>query len=181
MSEPNSGHGGRTARLERQLVALLERLTVLEDERAIRAALVSYGFAVDNGDSDGAAALYTHDCSIEVENGGRFDGRAGVAEIVGGVGHQKLLPNCAHIMSPVVIEVNEASAVATGYAVVLLRTGGNADWQRDDFTVYYAGTSRYELTRQNGRWLVTRRIVIPLGSKESQELLARGMLSHGAD
>ena len=45
--------------LEARLAALEQRLTAAEDELAIHRLIVRYGLAVDVGDADSAAAVFT--------------------------------------------------------------------------------------------------------------------------
>jgi ketosteroid isomerase-like protein len=153
-----------------QFEALERRVQRLEDERAVHRTLVRYGFAVDSGDADATAALYTHDCVIEVDfDGGRtFRGHEGARGLVDDETHQSLLPNCAHLIGPVSIEVDGDHAIATGYATVVRRAG-------DDFAIWREGCGRWELLRQDGVWRISRRTSIAVGSEAAQELLAAGL------
>src|SRR2546427_5418213 len=54
--------------LRQEVAALARRVQALEDELAIHRQIVRYGFAVDTGDADGAAALFTEDSVYDVED-----------------------------------------------------------------------------------------------------------------
>lgn len=153
-----------------QFEALERRVQRLEDERAIHRTLVRYGFAVDSGDADATAALYTHDCVIELDfDGGRtFRGHEGAKRLVDDETHQSLLPQCAHLIGPMSIEVDGDHAVATGYATVVRRTG-------DDFGIWREGCGRWELVRQDGTWRISHRTSIAVGSAAAQALLTAGL------
>ncbi len=153
-----------------QFEALERRVRRLEDERAIHRTLVRYGFAVDSGDADATADLYTHDCVIELDfSGGRtFRGREGAKALVDDETHQSLLPHCAHLSGPVAIEVEGDHAVATGYATVGRRTG-------DDFAIWREGCGRWELVRRDGKWRISYRTSIAIGSAAAQALLTAGL------
>lgn len=153
-----------------QFEALERRLQRLEDERAIHRTLVRYGFAVDSGDPDATADLYTHDCVIELDfDGGRtFRGREGAKGLVADETHQALLPNCVDLIGPMSIEVEGDHAVATGYATVVRRTG-------EDFGIWRQGCGRWELLRQDGRWRISHRTSIAIGSAAAQALLTAGL------
>jgi ketosteroid isomerase-like protein len=153
-----------------QFEALERRVQRLEDERAIHRTLVRYGFAVDSGDADATADLYTHDCVIELDFGGgrTFRGREGAKALVDDETHQSLLPACAHLIGPVAIEVDGDHAVATGYATVVRRS-------EDDFAIWREGCGRWELVRRDGEWRISHRTSIAIGSAAAQALLTAGL------
>jgi ketosteroid isomerase-like protein len=155
---------------DEQFQALERRVQRLEDERAIQRTLVRYGFAVDSGDAEATAALYTHDCVIELDFGGgrTFSGHEGAKGLVEDETHQSLLPDCAHLIGPVAIEVDGDHAVATGYATVVRRTG-------DDYAIWREGCGRWQLVRADGVWRISRRTSIAVGSAAAQALLAEGL------
>jgi ketosteroid isomerase-like protein len=156
--------------IEQRLDELERRLQRAEDVQDVQRTLVRYGFAVDAGDGEATADLYTDDCVIELDfDGGRvFEGRAGARGLVDDPTHQSLLPDCAHLIGPLAIEVDGDTAVATGYASVVQRRG-------DDFAIWREGCGRWELVRQGGDWLISRRTSIAVGSAEAQALLVRGL------
>src|SRR5438093_12384154 len=70
--------------LRQQVAALARRVQALEDELAVRRQIVRYGFAVDTGDADGAAALFTEDAVYDVDGPLLMRGRDGVRAMVRG-------------------------------------------------------------------------------------------------
>ena len=76
--------------LERQLAALERRVESLEDELAIHRLIVRYGFAVDTGDADATAELFTEDTLFDVDGRLIMRGRDGVSDMVRGERHQSL-------------------------------------------------------------------------------------------
>jgi ketosteroid isomerase-like protein len=151
-----------------QVRELTRRVQALEDERAICRTLVRYGFAVDSDDPEATAALYTRDCVITIDRDVRFTGSDGVRALVSGELHQAILPNCAHMIGPLVIDVDGDDAVATGYACVVVRTG-------DDFRIWREGANRWELERDEGAWRIRRRTSFAVGSVDAQRVLNRGI------
>ena len=115
------------------------RLTAVEDELAIRNLIARYGLAVDCGDADTAAALHTDDCVYEVAapGSGRDDsdrhveaslfmeGPEAIREMLNGAGHQALVPNCAHTVGPLSVQVHGDSASVTGYSRLYHSEGEN--------------------------------------------------------
>jgi ketosteroid isomerase-like protein len=147
---------------------LTRRLQALEDERAIRNALISYGWAVDSNDQDAAASLYSDGCVVQVNGNRAFHGRDGVRDLVRSDTHQALLPNCAHLTGPVVIQVDGDRAWAAGYLAVVLRTPAG-------YEIWRQGCGRWELERHAQEWLVVRRVSVPVGSAQAQALLSEGL------
>src|SRR5439155_15638182 len=135
----------------------------LEDELAIHRQIVRYGFAVDRGDADGAAALFTDDTVYDVDGPLRMEGRDGVRAMVTGPRHQAMLPNCAHQIGPAVVEPDGDRAVATGYSRVYVRRDAGIE-------IYRVSFNRWELERRGGRWQIARRTTRLLGHEEARRL-----------
>lgn len=151
-----------------RLAALERRVAALEDELAIHRLIVRYGFAVDSGDADATAALFTDDTVYDVDSTLVMRGRDGVAAMVRGPRHQSLLPNCAHTIGPAVVQVDGDRAVATAYSRIYLRKG-------DDLTLWRLSFNCFELERRDGAWQIARRTTRLLGHAEAQALLARAL------
>lgn len=151
-----------------RLDALTSRVQALEDERAVVDVLTRYGFAVDSDDADGTGALYTEDCTIEIDGRTDIRSRGDVAGMVRGRGHQSLLPNCSHQMGPFSVRLDGDRATATGYGTVYLHTD-------DGFGVRRVSAGRWELRRIDGRWQIERRWTRAIGSAEAQQLLREGL------
>jgi uncharacterized protein (TIGR02246 family) len=153
----------------RSMVERLDkRVQALEDELAVHRAIVQYGFAVDTGEPDRTAALYTEDTVFDVDGRNIMRGRDGVRNLVLGDFHQSLLPNCAHTIGPAVVAVDGDRAVATGYSRIYLKTG-------DEIRLFRLAFNRWELVKQDGRWLVHRRTTRMVGHAEAQDVLRRGL------
>src|SRR6185369_9567386 len=99
--------------LDETVAALARRVTRLEDELAIHRLIVRYGLAVDTGDAEGSAAVFTEDGVYDVDVG-RMEGREAVRAMVRGPRHQEMVGHCAHQIGPAVVTVDgpdRASAV----------------------------------------------------------------------
>lgn len=149
--------------LSETVAALGRRVQALEDELAIHRLIVRYGLAVDTGDADGAAAVFTEDAVYDVDGPLLMEGRAGVRAMVRGPRHQAMLPDCAHQIGPAVVELAGDRAVATGYSRVYVR--GDAG-----ITIYRVSFNRWELERREGLWLIARRTTRLLGHAEAAAL-----------
>jgi uncharacterized protein (TIGR02246 family) len=156
--------GGADDRLD----ALERRVARLEDELAIHRLIVSYGFAVDTGDADATAALFSEDTVYDVDTTLVMRGRDGVAAMVRGERHQSLLPNCAHTIGPAVVRVDGDHAVATAYSRIYKRAG-------DAIALWRLSFNRFELERREGRWQIVHRTTRMLGHDEAHALFQRGV------
>ena len=130
---------------------LSARLRALEDREAIRDLIASYGPLADRGDAATLAALWQEDGTYAVGGMGESTGRADIAALIAGPVHQQLMADgCAHVLSPVTIDLEGDRATARGYGCVFRWTG-------DRWEAARVSANRWELARNNGQWLVTRR------------------------
>src|SRR5438552_15886778 len=100
--------------LRQQVAALAQRVQALEDELAIHRQIVRYGFAVDTGDADGAAALFTEDAAYDVDGQLLTRVRDGGRAMVRGPRHQPMPPRWEHEIGPAVVDVHGHRATAVG-------------------------------------------------------------------
>jgi SnoaL-like domain len=152
------------ARVER----LEQRLRTVEDELEITRTVVEYGLAVDAGEAEVTGQLFTEDTVFDVDGNNIMRGRDAVEAMVLGPGHQSLLPNCAHTIGPIVVDVNGDSARATGYSRIYRATG-------DSFELFRIGCNQWELERCGPGWRINKRTTRVLGSLESQAILRSGL------
>jgi len=155
-------------RVAADVAALERRVAALEDELAIQRVIVTYGFAVDTGDADATAALFTPDGVYDVDGTLVMHGRDGVAAMVRGERHQALLPSCAHTIGPAVVALDGDRAVATAYSRIYLR-------RADDLALWRLSFNRFELERRDGRWLIARRTTRLLGHDEAQAIFEHAL------
>jgi uncharacterized protein (TIGR02246 family) len=140
---------------------------MLEDELAIHRLIVRYGLAVDTGDAERTAAVFTpegvYDADVRLMNG-----RAAVADMVRGDRHQQMVGRCAHQIGPAVVRVDGDRAVALGYSRVYLHSANG-------IAVYRVSLNRWELERRDGAWLIARRLTRLLGHAEARAIFAEGL------
>lgn len=153
--------------LQEQVADLARRVMALEDELAIHRVIVTYGFAVDSGDADATAALYTADTIFDVD-GRPMVGHGEVHAMVLGASHQSLLPNCAHTIGPAVVKLDGDRAVATGYSRIYHRSD-------DNIRLFRLAFNRWELRREPTGWQIARRTTRMVGHPEAQAILHGGV------
>ena len=151
---------------------LVTRIQRLEDEREVTLVLTRYGFAVDVGDADACAALYTDDTVIDLGPGSRFQGTDGARQLVLDERHQAIVGRCAHTMGPFVVDVDVAGdrATATGYVRVYV-----SDPDMRNPRLWRIGYTAFELVRAGATWRIATRRSRSLGGDEGAELLRAGL------
>ena len=151
---------------------LAARLQRLEDEREITRVLTRYGFAVDVGDADATAALYTDDTVIDLGPSSQFEGSAGARQLVLDERHQAIVGRCAHTMGPFVIDVDVDGdrAIATGYVRVYI-----SDSDMKNPRLWRIGYSKFELERSGTTWRIAHRLSRSVGADDGAEVLRPGL------
>jgi ketosteroid isomerase-like protein len=147
------------------LEMLATRIQRLEDERAVQAHLIRYALAVDSGDADATARLYAIDTHVDIDTTVTMDGRDATRGIVTSPIHQALLPNCAHVMGPFLVDIEGDRAVATGYATVFVK-------EEETTKVWRQSFGRWELARRGEGWEITRRTSRSVGRDDAAALFA---------
>lgn len=153
--------------MTRLLQDLAARVDALEDRGAIVTLMTSYGPAIDAGDADAVAQVWTEDGEYDVDTG-VMRGHDEIRAMVRGSMHQGFIQGgCAHILEPGSVEVTGDTAVATCKSLLV-----TADGAGGPFTVLRATANRWELVRVTGGWRCRRRIGRLLdGRPEARALL----------
>jgi hypothetical protein len=152
---------------------LVARVRRLEDEREIHRVLVRYGFAVDLGDADATAALYTADTEIDLGPTSRFRGTEGARQLVLDERHQEIVGRCAHTMGPFVVDVDVDDAdraTATGYVRVYI-----SDPDMRNPRLWRIGYTHFELLRDGPTWRIATRVSRSPGADGGAEVLRPGL------
>lgn len=160
--------------MTRALHDLTERVSALEDRAAIIALMTTYGPAIDAGDADAVAQVWTEDGEYDVDTG-VMRGHDEIRAMVRGPMHQGFVQGgCAHILEPGAVAVTGDTAIATCKSLLV-----TADGEGGPFTVVRATANRWELVRVDGGWRCRRRIGRLLdGRPEARALLAGQVLPH---
>ena len=155
--------------LESRVAELASRIQALEDELAIHRLIVRYGFGVDRGDADAAAAVFAEDGIYDVDGALYMQGRGDVRAMVNGPRHQAMVGHCAHQIGPAVVEVDGDRATATGYSRVYLQTVAGTH-------VYRVSCNRWSFVRRDVGWFIAHRTTRMLGHAEALVSLPGGPL-----
>lgn len=151
-------------------MSLEDRLNRVEAELAIRNVIARYGLAADCGDVEAALACHIEDAVYVVSDpqAGR-DGEAGDLELKGHQAiadmlesdmHRSLLPDCAHTVGPLVVEIVGSSAKVTGYSRVY-----------HEQKLMRLAVNHWTMQRNIGVWKIARRESRLMGEDAAQNLL----------
>ena len=162
---------------ENRLFKLEQRLKLAEDELELRNLMVRYGMAVDCGDVESALACHSENAiyTVSSPSTGRKDyncddlhltGHQAIADMLKSEMHQSLIPNCAHTVGPLTIELSEDKARATGYSRLYQRN-------EDNFSLMRLSVNEWRFIRSLKGWLIIARESRLIGENEAQKLLAQ--------
>lgn len=153
-----------------------DRITRIESELAIRNVIARYGMAADCGDIETALACHTNEAVYVVSNpnagrGNETDdlglkGHHTIAEMLSSDMHQSLLPDCAHTVGPLLVEVNGDTARVLGYSRVYFNQ-----------TLMRLAINQWQMQRVETEWKIARRESRVIGEEAAQELLKKGLLA----
>ncbi|HEY7106399.1 MAG TPA: nuclear transport factor 2 family protein [Acidimicrobiia bacterium] len=136
--------------LQDRVAALEARVQLLEDRLAIQRLISSWGPAVDTGNSEAAASLFTEDCVLESDLSYLVT-PAAISAMVRGEGHQALIHDgSAHVPTTAIVDVDGDTATATGYTRVYRHTP-------DGYEVWRVSANTWDLRRTEDGWRVVRR------------------------
>ena len=139
------------------ITTLVERLTRLEDQAAIRDTLYAYGTALDYGDRDQFLRCFTPDAdyyvSMRIGAAGAFEFH-GLDQLSGYFDGHTHAPAAwhKHITTNPTITIDGDSAAATSY-FVRVDAGGEAG----PATVLASGRYQDQLVRDRGTWRIRSR------------------------
>lgn len=148
----------------------------VEAELAIRNVINLYGLAADCGDIDTALACHTEDAVYVVSSprAGRdneaedleLQGHDAIRDMLSSEMHQSLLPNCAHTVGPLVVNVNDTKAAVLGYSRVYNKKDDQPVLMRLAF-------NKWDMHVSSGRWKIARRESRVMGEDKAQEMLKK--------
>lgn len=147
-----------------RLDALEGRVRALEDELALLRLMTSYGPAVDTGDGEAAARLWLEDGVYDSDGPGALEGRGAIEAMLAGERHQSMVPGCAHLNGPAIVQIAGDRATAVGYSQVYSTTDKK-------HRLFRLAANRWEFVRTAEGWKVERRTNRALGTEPSLDVL----------
>ncbi|MFF0815187.1 nuclear transport factor 2 family protein [Rhodococcus sp. NPDC003318] len=153
------------------VTTLTDRVQALEDRLAITNLIASYGPAVDSGQAAKVSGLWTEDGVYDVDTGA-MHGRTEIEAMVHSRNHQSYIHSgSGHLLYPPHITLDGDSAVATCHSQLVLR-----DNETGVYRVARITANRWEFSRIDGEWKVTRRVGRVLdGGDEGRGILSSAL------
>lgn len=160
------------------------RLRKVEDKLAIYELIASHPPSADTGHADYTLSVYQEDGVFD--RGPTLDGAHGAKEIAAFIlrpEHEAAISGgLAHFAGLPLIDLHGDTAIVTSYLMIvhldhegtprdLLNHGVSTGYR-----IHRAVVNRWELQRQNNRWTIARRTLLPVnGSDIQRELLRSGL------
>lgn len=155
-------------------MSLEARITRIEAKLAIRNVIARYGLAADCGDVQVALSCHSHDAVYVVSNprAGRdsedgdlvLKGHQAIADMLTSEMHQSLLPDCAHTVGPLVVEVDGKTAKVTGYSRVYHKQ-----------KLMRLAVNHWVMRIEVDEWKIARRESRVMGEEAAQHLLKESL------
>ncbi|MFC7556320.1 nuclear transport factor 2 family protein [Pseudoroseomonas wenyumeiae] len=159
------------------------RLRAVEDKLAIYELIASHPPSADTGHSSYTLSVYSEDGIFD--RGPTLDGAKGAKDIAAFIERpehdEAIAGGLAHFVGLPLVDLRGDVAVVTSYLqIVHLDQEGQ---QRNlpnhgistGYRIHRAVVNRWEVERQNGRWKITRRTLLPVdGSHAHQEAPEKG-------
>jgi SnoaL-like domain len=156
---------------------LEKRVQALEDRLEIIQLIMSYPLALDSGAEKPCRAAWAENGVFDrgsndpAEHSGGYQGAYGVETIIEEFNGPALQHardrGLAHLMTAPHLAIHGNKAVATNYNQLVEREG-------NEFHTTRVTANRWELVRQNGKWVIERRVLRLLtGARDAREVLGQ--------
>jgi len=166
------------------LTDLESRLRAVEDKLAIYELIASHPPSADTGHAEYTLSVYSENGIFD--RGPTLDGAQGakaIAAFIQRPEHAEAIRNgLAHFVGLPLVNLRGDVAVVTSYLMIvhLDHDGRPCDLPNHGISTGYrihrAVVNRWELERRHGRWMITKRTLLPVdGSDIHQELLRSGL------
>lgn len=166
------------------LADLESRLRTVEDKLAIYELIASHPPSADTGHAEYTLSVYSENGIFD--RGPTLDGARGakaIAAFIRRPEHAEAIRNgLAHFVGLPLVDLRGDVAVVTSYLMIvhLDHDGQPRDLPNHGvstgYRIHRAVVNRWELERAHGRWMITKRTLLPVdGSDIHQELLRSGL------
>jgi hypothetical protein len=167
---------------ETELEMITRRLGAIEDRLAITNLLAGAAMSADIASEPYWRAMYAEGAVMD-RGAEQIDrGRDEILAIVRGPGqHAAADYGMSHLSSVPHITIDQDSAVATGYLLVVVPGPSTTTVALPgkgvsrELAIYHLTVNRWELRRSAEGWQVTRRVVRPIATDEARQMLRSGI------
>ncbi|WP_274911091.1 nuclear transport factor 2 family protein [Streptomyces sp. WZ-12] len=160
--------------------SLDDRLRVIEDRLAIYNLLASHPLSADTGEPDFIESIYTE--TVVFDRGAGLSGAHGrdaMVDLVESAAHHTAIAGgLAHFGNLPLVELHGDTAVATSYIALITPDGKGQERELANhgtstgFRIHRLVANRWSLVREDGRWSIAARTVLPMdGSGPALEMV----------
>lgn len=160
------------------------RLRTVEDKLAIYELIASHPPSADTGHGDYTLSVYQENGVFD--RGPTLDGAQGAKEIAAFIQRPEheaaIRSGLAHFVGLPLIDLRGDHAIVTSYLMIvhLDHEGAERDLPNHGISTGYrihrAVVNRWQLVRQDNRWTIERRTLLPVNGSDIQRELLRGAL-----
>jgi len=162
---------------------LARRLAAVEDRLAILTLLAGSAYSSDVASEEYWTEMFAEEAVLDRGAGRPTDqGRSEILKIVNGADQRHAIAyGMAHLSALPHITINGDTAVATGYLLVVVPDKDASKVElpgkgtSPGLSIYQLTVNRWELARHGSGWVVTKRVVRPLASDETSQILLSGI------
>lgn len=163
---------------------LERRLRAIEDQLAIYQLIASHPPSADTGAADYTASVYREDGVFD--RGPQLDGARGAHDIAAFITrpeHREAIDGgLAHVAGMPLVDLRGDTAIVTSYLMIVHLDHDGATralpnhGRSSGYRIHRVVVNRWELVREQERWTIARRTLLPVdGSMAHQDLLRRGL------
>lgn len=162
---------------DQQLENLISRVQLLEDQQAIAQLMATHPLSVDGGDGENWLTNWTEDAQVDrlpdpEKHSGDYSGVYGKDMMLQEIHSPELealrKSGLCHSATPSKITIDGDRAAATNYLLLI----GVED---TGVRIRRILVSRWDFVRAEGRWMITRRTMRPVGNEDALNLALKAV------
>lgn len=161
---------------------LLARIKAMEDRLDILNLLAGSAISSDVASEAYWQKMFTHDAVFDRGQGRQDTGQAEILKIIKDPNQKEAIKaGMTHLPMLPYITLNGDSAVATGYLLIVMPDSAASHVKlagkgvSPGFSIYQLTVNRWQFVRTTEGWKVTRRIVRPISSNDSRDILKQAI------
>jgi hypothetical protein len=161
---------------------LLSRITAAEDTVEILNLLAGSAFSSDIASEAYWKKMFTEDAVFDRGQGRQDKGRNEILKIVNAPDQKEAInAGMTHLAMLPHIKLNGNTAVATGYLLIVMPDSAASHVKlagkgiSSGFSIYQITVNEWQLVRTTDGWKVSQRIVRPISSNDSRNILVRAI------
>jgi hypothetical protein len=165
-------------------MSMEERLRAIEDRLAILDLLAGSALSSDVASEAYWESMFAPNAVMDRGSDRGLEGRDQIMEIVRSTGQAEAIKSgMAHALALPRIRIDGDRAVATGYMQALVLDPNSPEVNlpgkgtRKSLVTFHLTVNRWELERTDAGWQVAKRVIRPIATEDTQQMLRRAIES----